>query len=86
MIRLPTILAFALLFFCLTLVGCGGWWRVDQSTYQPSPEITQEVSQNAPWAPVGVSKGPPPQEPGKEQGEPSFQPPHPAKEAEPKGP
>jgi len=63
----------------LVLAGCAGdWWRVNQSAYQPPPEIAREINQNAAWAPVGVSKGGPPQASGGEQGDPSFQP-HPAK-------
>lgn len=79
-IRKSRILLCAMLFSTLALAGCAGdWWRVDQSAFEPPPEIAQEMGQNAGRAPIGVSKGGPPPAPGsEEQGDPSFQP-HPAK-------
>ena len=80
-IRPWRILLCGMLLSTLALAGCAGdWWRVDQSAYEPPPELAQEIGQNAGRAPVGVSSGgPPPASPGgEEQGEPSFQP-HPAK-------
>ncbi|MGD0229149.1 MAG: hypothetical protein ABSC19_02170 [Syntrophorhabdales bacterium] len=62
----------------LTLSGCGtGWWKVDQSGYQPPPQTVDQMRDFDARAPVGGSSGnetTPATATQEDAGDPAFQP------------
>jgi hypothetical protein len=77
-IKLPRIVLGGILLAFPVLSGCAAdWWTVDQSAYQPPPQIADEVGQFAKQAPTGASQSGTDEQTtgaGEEVGNPAFQP------------